>query len=110
MYKVFIAVRVFLYIKGESIGAEVEGPKLDAYLEEELYDTLVYCIQNLKADDFETKRKRAEEIGRELYSDGGVDAMENMFYSIEFRVKEEIGQDAKPYRSWWNGISNDWKY
>ena len=45
MYKVFIAVRVFLYIKGESIGAEVEGPKLDAYLEEELYDTLVYCIQ-----------------------------------------------------------------
>jgi hypothetical protein len=63
MYQVFIAVRVFLYIKGESIGAEVEGPKLDAYLEEELYDTLVYCIQNLKADDFETKRKRAEEIG-----------------------------------------------
>ncbi|MFZ0556651.1 MAG: hypothetical protein WBL68_19115 [Nitrososphaeraceae archaeon] len=110
MYKVFIAVRVFLYIKGESIGAEVEGPKLDAYLEEELYDTLVYCIQNLKADDFETKMKRAEEIGRELYSDGGVDAMENMFYSIEFRVKDEIGQDAKPYRSWWNGISNDWKY
>ncbi len=110
MYQVFIAVRVFLYIKGESIGAEVEGPKLDAYLEEELYDTLVYCIQNLKADDFETKMKRAEEIGRELYSDGGVDAMENMFYSIEFRVKDEIGQDAKPYRSWWNGISNDWKY
>lgn len=110
MYKVFIAVRVFLYIKGENIGAEVDGPKLDAYLEEELYDTLVYCIQNLKADDFETKMKRAEEIGRELYSDGGVDAMENMFYSIEFRVKDEIGQDAKPYRSWWNGISNDWKY
>ena len=110
MYQVFIAVRVFLYIKGENIGTEVDGPKLDAYLEEELYDTLVYCIQNLKADDFETKRKRAEEIGRELYSDGGVDAMENMFYSIEFRVKDEIGQDAKPYRSWWNGISNDWKY
>ena len=56
-----------------------------------IYDTLVYCIQNLKADDFETKRKRAEDIGRE-YSDGGVDAMENMFYSIEFRVKDEIGQ------------------
>ena len=110
MYQVFIAVRVFLYIKGENIGAEVDGPKLDAYLEEELYDTLVYCIKNLKTDDFETKRKRAEEIGRELYSDGGVDAMENMFYSIEFRVKDEIGQDARPYRSWWNGISNDWKY
>jgi hypothetical protein len=24
--------------------------------------------------------------------------MENMFYSIEFRIKEEIGKDAKPYR------------
>ena len=36
MYQVFIAVRVFLYIKGENIGTEVDGPKLDAYLEEEL--------------------------------------------------------------------------
>jgi hypothetical protein len=83
---------------------------LDAYLEEELYDTLVYCIQNPEAVDLENKRKRAEEIGKELFSDGGVDSMENLFYSIEFRVKDEIGQDAKPYRSWWNGISNDWKY
>jgi hypothetical protein len=30
-----------------------------------------------------------------LYDDGGTDAMENMFYSIEFRVKGEIGKDAK---------------
>jgi hypothetical protein len=30
--------------------------------------------------------------------------MENMFYSIEFRIKEEIGKDAKPYRVWWNSI------
>jgi hypothetical protein len=37
------------------------------------------------------KRKRAEEIGNELYADGGLDAMENMFYSIEFRIKEESG-------------------
>jgi len=36
----------------------------------------------------------------ELYADGGVDATENMFYPIEFRVKEEIRKDAKPYRSW----------
>jgi len=34
-----------------------------------------------------------------LYADGGTDAMENMFYSIEYRIKEEIGKDAKPYRS-----------
>ncbi len=53
---------------------------------------------------------RVEEIGKELCADGGVDAMENMFYSIEFRIKEEIGKDAKPYRAWWNGISEEWKY
>ena len=46
----------------------------------------------------------------ELYTDGGTDAMENIFNSIEFRVKEEIGKDAKPYRSWWNNISPEWKY
>jgi hypothetical protein len=54
--------------------------------------------------------KRAEEIGRELFSDAGVDSMENMFYSIEFWIRDEIGHDAKPYRTWWNGITNEWKY
>lgn len=83
---------------------------MDAYLEEELYDNITYCILNPTATDFVTKRKRAEEIGKELFSDGGVDAMENMFYSIEFRVRDELGQEAKPYRSWWNGITGDWKY
>ncbi len=39
-----------------------------------------------------------------------VDAMKNMFFSIEFRRKDEIGKDAKPYRSWWNNISPEWKY
>ena len=79
-------------------------------MEEELYDNLTYCIQNPKASDFEIKRKRAEEIGRELFSDSGRDAMENMFYSIELRVRDEIGHDARSYRTWWNGITNDWKY
>jgi hypothetical protein len=83
---------------------------MDAYLEEELYDILTYCIQNPNGSDFEMKRKRAEEIGSELYADGGLDAMENMFYSIEFRIKEEIGKDAKPYRSWWNNVSGEWRY
>ena len=83
---------------------------MDAYLEEELYDILTYCIQNSDAADFEEKKQRVFTIGKELYSDGGSDTMENMFYSIEFRIKDEIGKDAKPYRSWWNDISNDWKY
>jgi hypothetical protein len=39
---------------------------LDAYLEEELYDNLIYCIQNPNATDFGSKRKRAEEIGKDL--------------------------------------------
>jgi hypothetical protein len=83
---------------------------MDAYLEEELYDILIYCLQNPDASDFEAKNQRVFTIGKELYADGGLDAMENMFYSIEFRIKEEIGREAKPYRSWWNGISNEWKY
>ena len=83
---------------------------MDAYLEEEMYDILTYCIQNPNSMDFDYKRKRIEEIGRDLCSDGGVDAMENMFYSLEFRIKDEIGHDTRPYRTWWNGISEDWKY
>ena len=68
---------------------------MDAYLEEEgLYDIITYCIQNPNGSDFEVKKQRIEEIGKELHTDGGVDAMENIFYPIEFRVKEEIGKDA----------------
>jgi len=83
---------------------------MDAYLEEELYDILTYCIQNPNAFDFEAKKQRVFMIGKELHNDGEIDAMENMFYSIEFRVKEEIGKEAKPYRSWWNDISDEWRY
>lgn len=37
--------------------------------------------------------------------------MENIFCPIEFRIKEEIGEDARPYHSWWNDISREeWKY
>jgi hypothetical protein len=35
--------------------------------------------------------------------------MKNMFCPIEFRLKEEIGKDAKPYRSWWNDIAKEWE-
>lgn len=83
---------------------------MDAYLEEQLYDLLIYCIQNPKAPDFAGKKERVEEIGRELYADSGADALENMFFSIEHRVKEELGSNAKPYRAWWNGIAREWKY
>ena len=48
---------------------------MDAYLEEQLYDLLIYCIQNPKAPDFAGKKERVEEIGRELYADSGADAL-----------------------------------
>jgi thermostable 8-oxoguanine DNA glycosylase len=83
---------------------------LDAYLEEELYDLLTYCIQSPNSSDFEHKKKRVAEIGNELFADGGVDAMQNIFCSVEFRVKDEIGKDAKSYRLWWNDITEEWKY
>lgn len=83
---------------------------MDAYLEEELYDLLTFCIQNSQSPDIAAKKERVQQIGRELYADGGMDALENMYFSIEHRIREEISSDAKPYRAWWNGISDDWKY
>jgi hypothetical protein len=119
---------------------------VDAYLEEELYDLITFCIQNSSStaikdgdssgsggnSDNDTtittssnndnnndvvageiiarKKERILEIGRELAADGGADAMENMFFAIENRIQGEIGADARPYRSWWNDITSEWKY
>ncbi len=83
---------------------------MDAYLEEELIDLLTFCLQNPTSSDIESKKHRVQEIGHELFADGGADAMENMYFTIEQRIKEEIQKDPKPYRSWWNGISDEWKY
>ena len=84
---------------------------MDAYLEEELYDLITYCIQNpTNSPYYESKKNRAQEIGKELFADGGVDSMENMYFAIQNRIKEEIQKDAKPYRSWWNCITEEWKY
>lgn len=81
---------------------------MDAYLEEELYDLLTYCIQNSDASDFAGKKGRVQEIGCDLYADG-VDALENLFFPIEHMVQEEIGRDARHCRAWWNGIATEWK-
>jgi hypothetical protein len=53
-------------------------------------------IQNPEASDFGTKKQKASMIGKELYDDGGTDAMENMFYSIKFRIKDEIELEGMP--------------
>ena len=39
---------------------------MDAYMEEQMYDLLTYCIQNPQAPDLAGKKARVEEIGREL--------------------------------------------
>jgi len=79
-------------------------------LEEELIDLITFCLQNSGSSEVEEKKKRIIEIGKELYNDGGVDALENFFFAIENRIKEEIGKDPKPFRSLWNEIDDNWKY
>jgi len=59
----------------------------------------VRCDLSPNASDLESKKQRVSMIGKELHADGGADAMENMFYSIESRIKDELGRDAKQYRS-----------
>ncbi|MDE1829144.1 MAG: hypothetical protein KGI25_02360 [Thaumarchaeota archaeon] len=84
---------------------------MDAYLEEELYDLMTFCIQNAPSSpDYHFKKERVQEIGREICNDGGVDAMVNMYFAVQNRIKEEIQKDANPYRSWWNGITDEWRY
>jgi len=79
-------------------------------LEEEMIDLITFCLQNPSSDEVEGKKNRVSEIGKELYLDGGVDAMENMFFAIQNRIIEEIGKDPKPFRSLWNENSKEWKY
>jgi hypothetical protein len=83
---------------------------MDAYLEEELYDLMTFIIQNPNSSDSKSKEDRIQEIGRELFTDGGIDAMENMYFAIQNRIKEEIQKDATPYRFLWKEITDEWKY
>jgi hypothetical protein len=83
---------------------------MDAMLEEEMIDLITLCLQNPDSDKVEGKKSRISEIGKDLYLDGGVDAMENMFFAIQNRITEEIGKDPKPFRALWNENSKEWKY
>ena len=83
---------------------------MDAMLEEEMIDLITFCLQNPDSNEVEGKKIRISEIGKELYLDGGVDAMENMFFAIQNRISEEIGKDPKPFRALWNENSKEWKY
>ena len=79
-------------------------------MEEELIDLFTFCLQNPDSPEVEEKKMRVKEIGKELFDDGGVDALENFFFAISDRIQGEIEKDPAPFRSLWNGLSDEWKY
>ena len=83
---------------------------MDFILEEEMIDTLTFCLQNPNSDLIESKKQRFKEIGQELFENGGVDAMENFFFAVDNRIQGEINQDPTSFRLLWNGISDEWSY
>ena len=83
---------------------------MDFMLEEELIDLFTFCLQNPDSPDIEQKKIRIKEIGKELFAEGGVDALENFFFAITNRIEGEINKSPAPFRSLWNGLSDEWKY
>ena len=83
---------------------------MDFMLEEELIDLMTFCLQNPDSSEIPKKHARISEIGRELYDDGGIDALENFFFVLKNRITEEIEKDPSPMRSLWNGLTDEWQY
>ena len=83
---------------------------MDFILEEELIDLFTFCLQNPNSPEVKQKKTRIQEIGQELFDDGGVDALENFFFAISNRIEGEINKSPKPFRSLWNGLSDEWNY
>jgi len=83
---------------------------MDFMLEEELIDLMTFCLQNPESPETATKKKRITEIGQELFLDGGIDALENFFFSIKNRIIGEIEKDPSPLRPLWNGLTPEWEY
>jgi len=79
-------------------------------LEEELIDLMTFCLQNPDSTNVSEKHKRITEIGHELYTDGGVDALENFFFVLKNRIIQEIEKDPTPMRSLWNGLTDEWQF
>ena len=52
-------------------------------LEEELIDLMTFCLQNSESSEIAEKKKKISEIGKELYDDGGLDALENFFFVLK---------------------------
>lgn len=74
-------------------------------LEEELIDLMTFYLQNPNSSEIPEKYKRITEIGRELYTDGGIDGLENFFFVLKNRINEEIEKDPSP-----NAFPMEWPY
>ena len=83
---------------------------MDFMLEEELIDLFTFCLQNPNSPEVKTKKTRISEVGKELFQDGGVDALENFWFAISNRIEGEIEKDITPFRPLWNNLSDEWKY
>ena len=83
---------------------------MDFMLEEELIDLFTFCLQNPNSPEVETKKTRISEVGKELFQDGGVDALENFWFTISNRIEGEIEKDITPFRPLWNNLSDEWKF
>ena len=83
---------------------------MDFMLEEELFDLIAFCLQNAGSPEIAGKKNRIKQIGKELFDDGGVDALENFFFALSNRIKEEFGKDIDSFKPLWNALSDEWKY
>ncbi len=83
---------------------------MDFMLEEELIDLMTFCLQNPESSEVDEKKSRITEIGKELYADGGVDALDNFIFVLKNRITEEIGKDPEIFRSLWNGLDPQWNH
>ena len=83
---------------------------MDFMLEEELMDLMTFCLQNPESSEVIEKKKRIAEIGQELFLDGGIDALENFFFSLKNRIIQEIEKDPSQLRSLWNGLTPEWHH
>ncbi len=83
---------------------------MDFMLEEELIDLMTFCLQNPESSEVDEKKSRITEIGKELYADGGVDALDNFFFVLKNRITEEIGKDPEIFRPLWNGLDPQWNH
>ena len=83
---------------------------MDFLLEEELMDLMTFCLQHPESSEISEKKKRITEIGKELFLDGGIDALDNFFFSLKNRIIQEIEKDPSPLRLLWNGLTPEWHY